>query len=269
MSQNHYKVLLVDADMGLRDLDLVLGVQDEVFYTSGDLMEKACLFHEAVVEIEDNLYLLPASQSLCWEDVGRKKLGKLLHKFASEYDYILIDAPAGIGRGFTSLLPIVDGVCLVVEPSWLSLRDAEKTLSLIKQDRSKHLWITVNKMPLVSEERCLPLDDMKDALRVEEVHGVIPYVSFLWNAGHEGLVREAFKDTFLREGMQHVVDAITDTDSYMEPDWERCMATWHKGEMLSNIQEEEPSQAAYEERKYGLLHVERKPSLWKWNRRRR
>ena len=91
--------LLCDGDFGLRDLDLVLGVADEIIYDALDASEDKDYTDDAIVSIAENLDFLPASQSARWEDIGRKKYKKLVRRLCDVYDYILIDAPAGYRQG--------------------------------------------------------------------------------------------------------------------------------------------------------------------------
>ena len=104
LSNAGHRVLLCDGDFGLRDLDLVLGVANEIIYDALDASEDKDYMDDAIVSIAENLDFLPASQSARWEDIGRKKYKKLVRRLSETYDYILIDAPAGIGKGIESIL---------------------------------------------------------------------------------------------------------------------------------------------------------------------
>ena len=106
LSNAGHHVLLCDGDFGLRDLDLVLGVANEIIYDALDASEDKDYMDDAIVSIAENLDFLPASQSARWEDIGRKKYKKLVRRLSETYDYILIDAPAGIGKGIESILEL-------------------------------------------------------------------------------------------------------------------------------------------------------------------
>lgn len=194
LSKRKRSVLLVDGDLGLRDLDLVLGVQDEVFFTSRDIWEKKCKFNEALVFINEHLHFLPASQTHRWEDVKRKRLGKTIKKVSKEYDYVIVDSPAGIGRGLESMLPWVDEVVIVVEPSWLALRDAQRVIQFLKQNGHRNYMVWINKVAESQEERTLTIYEIIDILGVDYLGAIVPANHEIGLAGHEGRLQDLFND---------------------------------------------------------------------------
>ena len=124
LSEQGYRVLLCDGDFGLRDLDIILGKEDEVCFDAYNALEDKSMADDVVMKVQDNLYFLPASQSVRWEDMGRKKYRKLVSHLAKSYDYVLVDCPAGIGRGLESIVELAQRFLIVTQPLWVSIRNA-------------------------------------------------------------------------------------------------------------------------------------------------
>ena len=173
LSYAGHRVLLCDGDFGLRDLDLVLGVANEIIYDALDASEDKDYMDDAVVSIAENLDFLPASQSARWEDIGRKKYKKLVRRLCEEYDYILIDAPAGIGKGIEAILELVNRCIVVTHPLWVSLRNGARMIQVCQEHNIRDYSIAFNAVPIDGED--IHLYDMLEVLRAEYVGAIIPY----------------------------------------------------------------------------------------------
>lgn len=214
LSENSHKVLLVDGDLGLRDLDLALGVQDEVFYTSSDVWNKECLPNEAIINIKENLDFLPASQLYRWEDVKRKKLGKIIKKQRANYDFIIIDSPAGIGRGMESLIAIVDEFCIVVEGNWMALRDAQRVIQFLREHDVRNYHIVLNKVEKNIETTLLEPCEVAEVVGVDYLAAVIPFDKKVIAAGHNGEVINFFVREPQYTMLKPLIDGILKDEVY-------------------------------------------------------
>ncbi len=152
LSNAGHRVLLCDGDFGLRDLDLVLGVANEIIYDALDASEDKDYMDDAIVSIAENLDFLPASQSARWEDIGRKKYKKLVRRLSETYDYILIDAPAGIGKGIESILELVNRCIVVTHPLWVSLRNGARMIQVCQEHNIRDYAIAFNAVPIDGED---------------------------------------------------------------------------------------------------------------------
>lgn len=156
------KVALLDGDTGLRCMDLMLGMQDRVVFDLGDLVEDKCPLDQALILHPQipNLFLLAAPQMLRPSDVKAKKMKKIIDTLAVRHDIVILDAPAGIGRGWKNILnPQADSI-IVVTPDDVSIRDAEKMSSLLAERGKMHSGLIVNRVnkKLIRRGEMLPPD---------------------------------------------------------------------------------------------------------------
>ena len=136
LARSGSSVVLVDADIGLRGLDALLNLENQVMYDLVDVIRKDCALSQALLPMDScpHLHLLPAAQFAQARDVSAKALRKLLRNLRRDYDYILIDCPDGVERGFRNVAGT--RVCrplIVVTPDDLCLRDAERVLQLLRE----------------------------------------------------------------------------------------------------------------------------------------
>ena len=140
-------VVIIDADIGLRSQDSLLGLENSVVYDLVDVAEKDCLLDQALLECPavPGLKLLPASQFARVRSLDSSRLRKILIELRQTYDFILIDAPAGIEKGLRNLLNAgADQSVLVVTPDNLCIRDAERTAQIIESKKISRPQLIVN-----------------------------------------------------------------------------------------------------------------------------
>ena len=142
------RVTLVDGDIGLRCADLMLNLQNQVIYDLGDLMEKECSLDKALVHPMHlpNLSLLAAPQMMRPSDVKSKDLGKIIARLADRQDIVILDAPAGIGRGLKNLLGAQAESMIVATPDDVSIRDAERLGMLLSEKGEMHPGLILNRV---------------------------------------------------------------------------------------------------------------------------
>lgn len=148
LARKGLKCCCVDADIGLRDLDLLLGMENSVVFDMLDVARKDCKLKYALLqhhELED-LSLLPASQNGTSKDMDADTFARIIGKLKKRAGYVLTDAPAGVERGLKNLLPASDYSILVTTPDDVSMRDAERVLALMEQKRRPRPMLVVNRV---------------------------------------------------------------------------------------------------------------------------
>lgn len=141
------RTLLVDADVGLRSLDLMMGVQDRVLYELADCMALRCTLEEATITHDrfPQLHLMMAGQEAKPKDFDQKSLRRITATLKERYDIVLVDAPAGIGRGVKNFFPHADQFILAATPDDVCLRDSEKMARLILEATGERAWLILNR----------------------------------------------------------------------------------------------------------------------------
>ncbi|TKC20078.1 septum site-determining protein MinD [Robertmurraya kyonggiensis] len=133
------KVCLVDTDIGLRNLDVVMGLENRIIYDLVDVVEGRCKIHQALVKdkrFEDLLYLLPAAQTSDKSAVNPEQMKVLMESLKQEYDYIIIDCPAGIEQGYKNAVAGADRAIVVTTPEVSAVRDADRIIGLLEKEEN-------------------------------------------------------------------------------------------------------------------------------------
>ncbi len=168
------QVALVDADIGLRNLDLVLGLEKRIVYDLVDLVDGRCETRQALIKDRrfDNLYLLPASQVKDKEAVTQDQMRIVMRKLAADFDDVLIDCPAGIEHGFRNAVAGADQALIVTTPEVAAIRDADRILGMLGNRRCR-LIINRVRVEMVRTGDMLSVTDVGEILG-REVVGVVP-----------------------------------------------------------------------------------------------
>ncbi|MFS0780759.1 septum site-determining protein MinD [Bacillus sp. 1P06AnD] len=156
------KVCLVDTDIGLRNLDVIMGLDQRIIYDLVDLIKGRCKMHQALVKdkrFDDLLFLLPAAQITDKTVITPEEMTELIHTLKQDFDYIIIDCPAGIEQGFKNAVAGADHSIVVTTPETAAVRDADRVVGLLQQ----HLPA---KKPMLVINRIRP-HMMKDKENVE------------------------------------------------------------------------------------------------------
>lgn len=171
------RVVLIDADIGLRNLDVVLGLENRVVYDLVDVIKKKCRLSQALIRDRrfDGLYLLPASQIYDKTEVEPKQMLELCESLKKDYDYIIIDCPAGIEQGFKNAIIGAEQAIVVVTPEVSSIRDADRVIGLLESNGFSKYKLIVNRVKdnMVRRGEMLSVEDVSDILATE-VLGFIP-----------------------------------------------------------------------------------------------
>ncbi len=163
-----YRTLLIDMDLGLRNLDIVMGLEHRVIYTLLDVLEGRCRIKQALVKDKrvSNLYLLAAEQAKDKESMEPEQMLKLLTLLREDFDHILLDCPAGIERGFVNAVKGASEALLVVNPEVSSIRDADRVIGLLDGYgiHEKRLIINRLRKDLVRKHKIFSPEDISDIL---------------------------------------------------------------------------------------------------------
>ena len=146
-ARRQLRTVLIDADIGLRSLDLMLGMQDKILYELTDCMKRRCTLDEALVMHPEYplMHLLVGGQDARPKDIQARDLARVMKTLKNRYDFLLIDCPAGIGRGIRNFVGLADRYVLVATPDDICLRDTEKTGKIILEETGKHPELLLNR----------------------------------------------------------------------------------------------------------------------------
>jgi len=172
------KVVLIDADIGLRNLDLVLGLENRIVFDLVDVVEGKCRsFRQALIKDKrfDNLYLIPASQSRDKEAVSPEQMKELCETLKQEFDYVLIDCPAGIEHGFKNAIAGAEQAILVTTPEVSAVRDADRIIGLLEAEEKGAPRLILNrvKKDMVKRGQMMSIADVQEILNVKLL-GIVP-----------------------------------------------------------------------------------------------
>jgi septum site-determining protein MinD len=172
-----HKVALVDADFGLRNLDLLLGLEQRIVYTSLDVLAGDCSLDKALVKDKrvPNLVLLPAAQNRTKEAITPGQMKELVEQLSTQYDYVLIDCPAGIEVGFRNAVVAAQEAIIVTTPEMSAVRDADRVVGLMESEQIKKIHLIVNRIrpEMVQLNQMISVEDILDLL-VIPLLGMIP-----------------------------------------------------------------------------------------------
>ena len=171
------KVLMIDTDIGLRNLDVVMGLEHRIFYNLVDVVEGNCKIKQALIKDEKypELYLLPSAQTRDKTSVTPEQMSKLVEELKSEFDYIILDCPAGIEQGFKNAIAAADRALIVTTPEVSAIRDADRIIGLLEANDIHKIDLVINRirMDMVERGDMLSKDDVLDILAVDLI-GIVP-----------------------------------------------------------------------------------------------
>jgi len=170
-------VALVDADIGLRNLDVVMGLENRIVYDLVDVIEGNCRLKQALIKDKrySNLFLLPAAQTRDKDAVSPEQMQKLCVSLKEEFDYVVIDCPAGIEQGFKNAISGADRALVVTTPDVSAVRDADRIIGLLEANDLKNPELILNRVrvEMVKKGDMMALEDVTEILAIEII-GVVP-----------------------------------------------------------------------------------------------
>ena len=171
------KVVLIDTDIGLRNLDVVMGLENRIVYNLVDVIEGNCRIKQALIKDKryPTLYLLPSAQTRDKTAVTPEQMEKLTNELKEEFDYILLDCPAGIEQGFKNAIAGADRAIVVTTPEVSAVRDADRIIGLLEANEIGKTELVVNRLraDMVKRGDMMSSDDVVEILAVDLL-GVVP-----------------------------------------------------------------------------------------------
>ncbi|BBN99321.1 MULTISPECIES: septum site-determining protein MinD [Sporolactobacillus] len=172
------KVCLVDTDIGLRNLDVVMGLENRIIYDLVDVAQGRCKLNQALVKDKrfECLSLLPAAQTTDKDSIQPDQMKKIIDTLKADFDYIIIDCPAGIERGFKNAVAGADHAIVVTTPEISSVRDADRIIGLLEQEKQvspPRLIINRIRQHLLKSGEMLEIDEIMNILAIDLIGIVI------------------------------------------------------------------------------------------------
>ena len=190
------KVALVDTDIGLRNLDVVMGLENRIVYDIVDVVEEKCKLRQALIKDKrfNELFLLPAAQTRDKSAVNEEQMKELIGKLKEEFDYILIDCPAGIEQGFRNAIAGADRAIVVTTAEISAIRDADRIVGLLEASEIKNPELIINRIrpAMVKKGEMMDVEDIVDLLSIDLI-GVVPddeYIITQTNKGEPVVIKD-------------------------------------------------------------------------------
>ena len=148
LSRLDKKVVIIDTDLGLRNLDVVMGLENLIVYNLVDVIEGKCRMKQALIRDRryENLYLLPSAQTKDKSAVSPGQIRKLTDELKEEFDYILVDCPAGIEQGFQNAIAGAERAFIVTTPEVSAIRDADRIIGLLEKNGIRKNELIINRI---------------------------------------------------------------------------------------------------------------------------
>lgn len=188
------KVVLIDTDIGLRNLDVVLGLENRIVYDIVDVIQGNCRLKQALIKDKrfDGLFLLPAAQTKDKSALNGEDMRNLCSELEKEFDYVLIDCPAGIEQGFKNAIAGAQRALIVTTPEVSAVRDADRIVGLLESNNLNSPKLIINRIrpDMVKRGDMMNIDDMLDILAIE-LMGVVPddeYIVVSTNKGEPAVL---------------------------------------------------------------------------------
>lgn len=177
LSQLNKRVVLIDTDIGLRNLDVVLGLENRIIYDLVDVVSGKCKVRQALIKDKrfEGLYLIPAAQTKDKDAVSVEQMKALCDELKNEFDFVIIDCPAGIEQGFKNAIAGADKALVVTTPEVSAVRDADRIIGLLEANEIDEHYLIINRVrqDMVKRGDMMNMDDIIEILNIDLI-GVIP-----------------------------------------------------------------------------------------------
>jgi septum site-determining protein MinD len=209
------KVVLIDADIGLRNLDIVMGLENRIVYDIVDIVEGRAKLKQAMIRHKQfpELHLIPAAQTRDKTAVSPSDMVKICDELRKEFDFILVDSPAGIERGFRNAVAAADEVLIVTNPEVSAVRDADRIIGLIEAENKGPARLILNrvKMEMVKRGEMLSADDVTDILAIKII-GIVPEDENVVPASNSGIPVTLNENSRAGQAFQNIARRLSGED---------------------------------------------------------
>ncbi|MDR0653286.1 MAG: septum site-determining protein MinD [Synergistaceae bacterium] len=183
------KVVAVDGDVGLRNLDVIMGLENRIVYTLVDVIEENCRLSQALIKDKrvDNLFMIPTAQSKTKDAVTSEQMVKVCSELKEDFDFVLIDSPAGIESGFRNAAAGADEALVITTPEVSAVRDADRIIGLLESMEKSPISLIVNRIrpQMVKKGDMMEVADVRDILQIELI-GLVPDDENVVKSANEG-----------------------------------------------------------------------------------
>ena len=177
LSQLGNKVVVIDTDLGLRNLDVVMGLENLIVYNLVDVIEGSCRLKQALIRDKryENLYLLPSAQTKDKSAISPGQMKKLTSELKEEFDYILLDCPAGIEQGFKNAVAGADRALVVTTPEVSAIRDADRIIGLLESGGLRDIRLIINRLrpEMIARGDMMSVEDVLEILAVDLIGAIL------------------------------------------------------------------------------------------------
>lgn len=215
LAQLDNKVVLIDADIGLRNLDVVMGLENRIVYDLVDVVEGRCRVKQALIKDKrcSNLFLLPSAQTRDKTAVTPDQMEKLTKDLKEDFDYIIIDCPAGIEQGFKNAVAGADKAIVVTTPEISAVRDADRIIGLLEANNIKDPSLVINRIriSMVKKGEMLSIEDVMEILAID-ILGIVPDDESIVVSTNQGEPAILDRDSFAGEAYRNIVQRVIGND---------------------------------------------------------
>jgi septum site-determining protein MinD len=213
------KVAVVDSDIGLRNLDAVLGLENRIVYDLVDVVEGQCHLRQALIKDKrlPDLYLLPAAQTRDKNAINSTQMEQLCEQLRKDFDFVLIDSPAGIEQGFRNAIVGADEIIIVANPEMASVRDADRIIGLVEAAGKPEPRLILNRLrsEMVKRGDMMDVSDVLEVLGIDLV-GIVPEDEMIIVAINKGEPIVYEKRSRAGSAYLHAAQRIIDKEAPLE-----------------------------------------------------
>ncbi|HBY20971.1 MAG: septum site-determining protein MinD [Clostridiales bacterium GWE2_32_10] len=215
LAQSDKKVVLIDADIGLRNLDVVMGLENRIVYDLVDVVEGRCKVKQALIKDKrcSNLYLLPSAQTRDKTAVNPEQMKKLTSELKEDFDYVIVDCPAGIEQGFKNAISGADKAIVVTTPEVSAVRDADRIIGLLEANDIKSPSLIINRirMNMVKKGEMMSIEDVMEILAIGIV-GVVPDDEYIVVSTNQGEPAVLDNNSLAGKAYRNIVQRVLGND---------------------------------------------------------
>ncbi len=228
------KVAMIDADIGLRNLDVVMGLENRIVYDLVDVVEERCKVKQALIKDKRsaNLFLLPSAQTKDKNSVTTEQMVELCENLKKDFDYVIIDCPAGIEQGFKNAIAGADRAMVVTTPEVSAVRDADRIIGLLEANDLKSPTLIINRIrtDMIRRGEMMSIEDVMEILSVDII-GIVPDDEGIVVTTNQGEPIVTNHRYIAGQAYRNIVDRILGNDVPLL-DLEKCNSFFHKLKMF-------------------------------------
>ncbi len=205
------KVVLIDTDIGLRNLDVVLGLENRIVYDLVDVVTGVCKPKQAAIKDKrfDGLFLIPAAQTKDKDAVSVEQMQELCETLKADYDFIIIDCPAGIEQGFKNAIAGADKALIVTTPEVSAVRDADRIIGLLEANEISEHYLIINRIrpDMVRRGDMMNVDDIMEILNIDLI-GIVPDDQDIIVSTNKGEPAVVNPKSFAGQGYRNITERL-------------------------------------------------------------